>query len=209
MELDATASAMGQALVEQGIISQAELTAGLAAEQAEIDAAAQPDGKALTPDKPAIGNGELSVEALPDPLGNFQLDPDFDRPAYWQDYKLQTSINQPLEISEAKEIQQMAHAARLPQGIAQHLFSTIERMGDQPMPSEKVEMLTRNTKVKLHETWGERTDEMVGYGRRLVDEVSRVHPKLRDVLELSGAGSDPVVVRQICEHAERIFNRKN
>jgi hypothetical protein len=60
------------------------------------------------------------------------------------------------------------------------------------------------TLSELNRAWGERTEAMLGQAKRLIDTAARRHPGLKAALA-RGPGSNPLVVRQLAEHAERLY----
>jgi len=98
------------------------------------------------------------------------------------------------------------HTLRLPQPIAQSLYSEVERMSRQRPDAAAIDRMNGQTMASLRRAWGERTDTMLGYARRLIDDAAQVHPGIKAAL-MQGPGSNPVVVRQLAEHAARLYER--
>jgi hypothetical protein len=101
-------------------------------------------------------------------------------------------------------VRQWFHTLRLPQPIAQSLYSEVERMSQRPPTPAEIDRMTADTSAQLRRTWGERTDTMLSHARRLVDAAAQTHPQLKPTLA-RGPGSNPVVVRQLAEHAARLY----
>jgi len=69
-----------------------------------------------------------------------------------------------------------------------------------------IDRMNTQTLASLRRAWGERTDTMLGHARRLIDDAAQVHPGIKAALK-QGPGSHPVVVRQLAEHAARLYER--
>lgn len=205
MDESVAVAAMADALVSSGAMTRAEVDAGMAADQIPV----AEEGAGTAAPQPA---DEQKPASVPDPLAGYEIDPAFAPPSSPDDYRFQTAVGHEIELDDIKAARQLFHTAKMPQGIAQQVFSEVERMHlenrGEELSDAKLEMLNAQTMVQLRQAWGDRTDEMLGHGRRLVSEIAKTNPSIREFLDITGAGSNPVVVRQIAEHAARLYSSK-
>ncbi|MCX7146212.1 MAG: hypothetical protein NT042_08435 [Sulfuritalea sp.] len=204
-------SAMGAELVARGIVSQAELDAGMAAEATEAAAGDLPpsDGPTLTP-PPDDGTAAPEQASAPNPLDGFDLDPVFAPPADPNAYRFQTLA--PLPIEDAKHVNALFHAAKIPQPIAAQIYADVERLDKQfagmdksPKLDAEWQLASQQCDLQLRQGWGERYEEMTGHFRRFVADVAKAQPKIIPLLTDSPASNSAVLIRQLAEHAARIY----
>lgn len=193
---------MADALVERGIMTREELAAGMAAEQVSEDV--QPSTDGASPQQQAAT--QPNATSADDPLAVYEIDPIYGPPPSADGYRFAQSLHEaPIELAHVAEIQKMAFAMKLPPAIAQQFYSEAERLGN-PIPAAEVKLLTNKTLSQAESWWPGKVSEMVGMGRRLIDDATKVSPRLKEFLLNSGLGSHPVYVRQICEHAARVYS---
>ena len=209
-------NAMAEALIATGSVTREAATQMLAAELGDGDASASAEAtqEAVREDAAHEAAGyeaghakeARDVEGTSRTLADAPIDPLFAPPATPQDYRFEMQPASGVQPAQLRAVQQWCHSARLPQAIAQSLYSEVER-GARAAPPTPAELHAQSAAglAELRRTWGERTGAMLGLGRRLVAEVGGTHPDLIDFLESSGAGSNPRVVRQLAEHAARMY----
>jgi len=207
MDESAAVAAMADALVASGAMTREQIDAGIAADEAGI----QLEANSATPEQQQASE-PVQQQPQPGPFDGYEVDPAFAPPSSPEGYSFQTQLNSGVEVADIKAAQSLFHAAKMPAPLAQALFSEVEKMavtnGGQEMSDLDLQMLSQRTMAQLHQAWGDRTDEMLAYGRRFVSEVAKSNSRVREFLEVTGAGSNPVVVRQIAEHAQRIYSSK-
>lgn len=204
MDSTQATAAMADALVQAGHMTREQIDAGMAQEQA-----AQATGEAITPgDAPAAQQPANTSAAPPadDPLAGYEIDPIYGPPQSADGYRFSPSLHQaPIESAHVQELQKMAFSLKLPPAIAQQFYSEAERQGS-PMSSDEVTLLTNKTLSQAESWWPGKVKEMTDLGRRLIEDASKTSPRLKDFLLETGLGSHPVYVRQICEHAARVYS---
>ncbi|MGR0114155.1 hypothetical protein [Ralstonia pseudosolanacearum] len=183
--------AMAAGLVDQGVLTAEQAEQSVAAELAMING----EEVAQTP--------TARQEAL---SGVNQLDPAFDRPGGPRDYSIH-SVPKNASVADLAQIQEIAFDARLPKPIGDQLIEIVTASMHKPPSIEEIELTSRNTLAQTVQWWGKESSKMLGYGQRLVSEMGKKYPALIDALDCSGAGSDPRVVRQLCEHAARLYGK--
>jgi hypothetical protein len=170
--------------------------------QAGLSADAAPASGA-TPQQEDVPDAALDptlaeLQALP-------IDPLFAPPQTPDGYALELDPRVKMDPQDISAVRAWFHTMRLPQSIAQSLYSETERMHRAGPPSaSEIDRLTAHTRATLARAWGERTDAMLSGARRLVDTAARAHPGLKAALA-RGPGSNPVIVRQLAEHAQRLY----
>jgi hypothetical protein len=138
------------------------------------------------------------LQALP-------IDPLFAPPQTPDGYALELDPRVKMDPQDISAVRAWFHTMRLPQPIAQSIYSETERMHRAGAPSAaQIDRLTAQTRATLARAWGERTDAMLASARRLIDTAARAHPGLKAALA-RGPGSNPVIVRQLAEHAQRLY----
>jgi hypothetical protein len=140
-----------------------------------------------------------------DPLARINdLEPWADRPAHPQRYDLAPTL-ETMTTQDLAAVQDIFFDGRVPTSIAQTIWPEIEKLVTAPVSDADLVLLNASTMASARNRWGSDTDNMLGYGQRLVRELSTKHPKLLETLELTGAGSHPAVVFHIAEHAARLY----
>lgn len=153
---------------------------------------------------------EASTGIAPRRLADASIDPMFAPPAAPEDYRFEMRPATGMQPAHLRAVREWCHTARLPQAIAQSLYSEVERGAlrtTEPLTAAEIRTQNAAGLAELRRAWGERTGAMLGLSRRLVAEVGETHPQLIDFLDASGAESNPRVVRQLAEHAARIYGR--
>lgn len=139
------------------------------------------------------------------------LEPGFDRPPTPDAYQFPPfDLPQVAErdmLGAQQEVRQIMFDARMPQSVAEPVWREFEKLLRQPMNHAEHELTKASTHVMLGRIWGDRKDEMLDYGNRLMDVLCAAHPALREAFSSTGAGSHPVIVAQICEHAARLYRK--
>jgi hypothetical protein len=203
MMSEADARTLGEAAIQRGTMTRAELDAGLAADfppVAAADASTQPASAASDEPAPA-------AHPPADPLRVYELDPAFDRPATPEAYKLPQALSAELGPAEIRAAQTLCFQARLPQALASDLFATADAYESKNLGEADIAMLTQNTMAALHRQFGDQTAAKVAQAQRLAQEVAAVNPILLDLLA-SGLGSDQRFVTQMVMHADRLYGPK-
>jgi len=140
------------------------------------------------------------------PLAEIEIDPLFAPPDNPDGYHLTLNPKVPMTVADVQAVREWFHTLRLPQPIAQSLYSEVERMSQHRPDAAAIDRMNTQTLASLRRAWGERTDTMLGHARRLIDDAAQVHPGIKAALK-QGPGSHPVVVRQLAEHAARLYER--
>ena len=208
-------NAMAEALIASGSVTREAATQMLAAELGDADASATAEApqdamrEGVAHDAAGAGDGAgedaRDADGSPRTLADAPIDPLFAPPATPQDYRFEMQPATGMQPEQLRAVQRWCHGARLPQAIAQSLYSEVERGAHAPLTPAQLRAHNAAGLAELRRNWGERTGAMLGLGRRLVTEVGGTHPDLIDFLESSGAGSNPRVVRQLAEHAARMY----
>jgi hypothetical protein len=138
-------------------------------------------------------------------LATLPIDPLFAPPETPDGYHLQLDPAVPMDVQDIAAVRHWFHTLRLPQPIAQSIYSETERMSRQgPPDAAALDRLTASTRAELARTWGQNTDTMLGHARRLIDAAAHKHPGIKSALA-RGPGSNPLIVRQLAEHAARLY----
>lgn len=197
-EQDLRASA--EALIQQGVITKED------AERLIQQQLGQPQQQqaAQSPAQEAPPRPEVLQDVNP-------LEPGFDRPPTPDAYQFPPfDLPQVAErdmLGAQQEVRQIMFDARMPQSVAEPVWREFEKLLRQPMNHAEHELTKASTHVTLGRIWGDRKDEMLDYGNRLMDVLCAAHPALREAFSSTGAGSHPVIVAQICEHAARLYRK--
>jgi len=110
-----------------------------------------------------------------------------------------------MDVQDIAAVRGWFHTLRLPQPIAQSIYSETERMSrHSPPDAAALDRLTASTRAELARAWGQNTDTMLGHARRLIDAAAHQHPGIKSALA-RGPGSNPLIVRQLAEHAARLY----
>ena len=142
----------------------------------------------------------------PTPLADIQIDPLFAPPATPEGHQLTLNPAVKMDVADVQAVRTWFHTLRLPQSIAQSLYSEAERMSLNPPDDAAITRMNAATMSELTRAWGERTNTMMGYAKRLIDEAAQTHPYLKTALS-RGPGSHPAIVRQLAEHAARLYGK--
>ena len=209
-------TAMADALVASGSVSREQASQMLAAEIAAaggnagelpVEAGDLPlDANPGTLSE-APGAGQEATRSQPppaNPLAEIEIDPLFAPPDTPDGYQLTLNPKVPMTVADVQAVREWFHTLRLPQPIAQSLYSEVERMSRQEPDAAAIDRMNLQTMASLRQAWGERTDTMLGHARRLISEAAQTHPYLNTALA-RGPGSNAVVVRQLAEHAARLY----
>jgi hypothetical protein len=140
------------------------------------------------------------------PLFSRHPDPLFAPPETPQGYQLTLNPAVKMEVAEVEAVRGWFHTLRLPQPIAQSIYSEVERMSLSPPDDAAIARMNASTMSELTRAWGERTNTMMAYARRLIDSAAQTHPYLKTALS-RGPGSHPAIVRQLAEHAARLYGK--
>lgn len=111
-----------------------------------------------------------------------------------------------MDVADVQAVRGWFHTLRLPQPIAQSIYSEVERMSMRPPAESDLARMNAATMSELTHAWGERTGTMMGHAKRLIDEAAQTHPYLKTALQ-RGPGSHPAIVRQLAEHAARLYDK--
>ena len=141
------------------------------------------------------------------PLAEIEIDPLFAPPDTPDGYHLTLNPSVPMTVADVQAVREWFHTLRLPQPIAQSLYSEVERMSRERPDAAAIDRMNQHTMATLRRAWGERTDTMLGHAQRLIDDAAQVHPGIKAALK-QGPGSNPLVVRQLAEHAARLYAPK-
>jgi hypothetical protein len=160
-------------------------------------AAAPTPGGVTAPNEPTDPGDPLDLATLP-------IDPLFAPPETPDGYHLQLDPTVPMDVQDIAAVRHWFHTLRLPQSIAQSIYSETERMSRQPPDAAALDRLTASTRAELARAWGQNTDTMLGHARRLIDAAAHKHPGIKRALA-RGPGSNPLIVRQLAEHAARLY----
>jgi hypothetical protein len=234
--------AMGAALVARGVMNQAQLDAGIAAErgaslatapvqssspapvdagiaqradelvrtgqmtQEQAQAALAAYNAAPMPADGPVSAGEPAAPGAPAPTPweNVELDAGFRPPARPEEYNFGLLTSEPLSIDQLRWCGEVAHAAKLPQGIAQQVFTEVADLARENLDETALNLLTANTLARLTTKWGDQTVAKIDAARSFVRDLDLVRPGILRLLDDSGAGSSPIVIEQLALHAERI-----
>ncbi|MFJ1253350.1 hypothetical protein [Cupriavidus sp. CuC1] len=184
------------------LVSRGEMT------REQADAALTSWQQAATPSAtPQQGHREAAGPVV-DPFAGVQLDPGFGPPEKPLDYRFELPNPDVMSIEELAWTQEVFHVGKMPAGIAQQIFGAVAQLATQPRQDADIGLMGQKTMAELNQAYGANTDSMVALGRRFVDELDKARPGVRRMLDESGAGSHPVVVRQIIEHAARLYRGK-
>jgi hypothetical protein len=156
----------------------------------------------ITGDEPQLSG----VEQDPTPLADIQIDPLFAPPETPEGYQLTLSPGIKMDVADVQAVRGWFHTLRLPQPIAQSIYSEVERMSLNPPDQATIARMNAATMSELTRAWGERTPAMMAGAKRLIDEAAQTHPYLKTALQ-RGPGSHPAIVRQLAEHAARLYQK--
>jgi hypothetical protein len=128
----------------------------------------------------------------------------FEPPATPAGYRLNLFTPGQPQVEGARALTEIFHAARLPQPIASQLWDEIAGMYQRDLDDRQLELMNARTMAQLTNEWGDQTQAKVDTARAFLKSLEGYRPGLLKLLEKSGAGSSPVVIRQLVAHAERI-----
>lgn len=177
---------------------------GASASSAQTEAGGEPSSTSAL--STASTDNEAGSDASFDDASFDDPDPLFAPPETPEGYTLTLNPAVKMGVADIAEVRQWFHAMRLPAPIAQSLYSEVERMSMAPPDAAAITRMNTTTMSELTRAWGERTDTMLGHARRLIDTAAHKHPGLKTALA-RGPGSNPLVVRQLAEHAARLYGR--
>lgn len=175
--------------------------------QEQADAALKTRMSLDSPSTPQQSHQQASGPVA-DPFAGAQLDPGFGPPEKPTEYRFDIPSPDLMTVQELGWTQDMFHTAKMPPGIAQQIFDTVMQLAQQPMGSDELGLMSQRTMAELQQAYGPNADAMTALGRRFVQELDKARPGVIDMLNRSGAGSHPVVVRQIIEHAARVYGKR-
>jgi hypothetical protein len=183
------------------LVSSGEMT------QEQADAALKTWMGTDAPSTPQQGH-QQPIGPVADPFAGAQLDPGFGPPERPTEYRFDIPNPDVMTVQELGWTQDVFHTAKMPTGIASQIFNTVMQLAQQPMEAAELGLMSQRTMAELRQTYGANTDAMTALGRRFVQDLDKARPGVIDMLNNSGAGSHPVVVRQIIEHAARVYGKR-
>ncbi|QLB63469.1 hypothetical protein A9O66_14410 [Paraburkholderia caribensis] len=158
---------------------------------------------------PTQQQGDQQVNGpVADPFAGAQLDPGFGPPERPSEYRFDIPNPDVMTVQELGWAQDVFMTAKMPVGISQQIFSTVMQLAQQPMDAADIDLMAHKTTAELQQVYGANTEAAVALGRRFVLELDKARPGVKDLLNNSGAGSHPVIVRQIIEHAARVYGKR-
>lgn len=150
----------------------------------------------------------LDLPKLADPLGDLQLEPDFDRPATPAEYRFPPAKAEGASLESVRDAQRLAWQARMPVPIAMEMFKLADGYTGKPLDAGAIALLSATNHAKLERMWGEETQAKIELGRRFIAELQAVNPRVMPLMD-TGLGSDLGFVLLLVAHAERVaFHRK-
>lgn len=151
--------------------------------------------------------GELGLSKTADPLGETKLDPMFDRLSSPDLYRFPPLTSGNITPNELGAMRELAWQARVPLPIAHEMAAAADTYAAKQMTEAEIALLTKRTMADLNRRYGDETPAKVALAVRLVADVSKVNPAVRQLIG-TGVGSDPVFVMQVIEHAARVYGGK-
>ena len=191
-------------LVRTGQMTQEQADAALAQYNAvpSPDAEGNPTAKTAAPPAPLAASGAAS------PWEGVELPEGFGPPPKATDYRLDALVTQNLSIDQLRNVGETLHAAKLPTPIATQLVAEIASVAAQNLDEKGLQMMNQRSMAQLRAVYGDATEAKIKSARAFVDQLEKVRPGVLRMLEDSGAGSSPIVIRQLVEHAERLANAR-